>query len=126
MSKKILVVDDEPDILLTVGQALEMSGYEVIKAKDGKECIEKLSGLSNNPDLVLLDIMMPEVSGWDVAAKIKENPQWKGIPIIFLTAKGDTMSIGMGNLAAEDYIVKPFNIKDLKERIDQILKPEEK
>ena len=126
MSKKILVVDDEPDILLTVGQALEMSGYEVLKAKDGDECIQKLNECSSIPDLVLLDIMMPEISGWDVAAKIKENPEWKEIPIVFLTAKGDTMSVGMGNLAAEDYIVKPFNIKDLKARIEQILNPEEK
>jgi two-component system sensor histidine kinase/response regulator len=77
--------------------------------------------LQDKPDLVLLDIMMPEVSGWDVAAKIKENPEWKEIPIVFLTAKGDTMSIGMGNLAAEDYIVKPFDVRDLKERIDKIL-----
>ena len=121
MRKKIMVVDDEPDILFTVGQVLETSGYEVIKAKDGKECIELLNQLSEIPDLVLLDIMMPEISGWDVAAKIKENPRWKEIPIVFLTAKGDIMSIGMGNLTAEDYIVKPFDIKDLKERVDKIL-----
>jgi len=64
---------------------------------------------------------MPDLSGWDVAAKIKENPSWKNIPIIFLTAKGDTMSIGMGNLAAVDYIVKPFDVRDLQERIEKIL-----
>jgi len=121
MPKKIMVVDDEPDILFTVGQVLETSGYEVVKAKDGKECIELLSNMDTFPDLVLLDIMMPEISGWDVAAKIKENPSWTGIPIVFLTAKGDTMSIGMGNLAAEDYIVKPFDIKDLQERVKGIL-----
>ena len=119
MARKIMVVDDEPDILFTVGQMLEMSGYEVIKVSDGKECLEKLEETS--PDLVLLDIMMPEISGWDVAAKIKENPKWNGIPIVFLTAKGDTMSIGMGGLASEDYIVKPFDIKDLKARIEKIL-----
>lgn len=122
MNKVIMVVDDEPDILLTVGQMLEMSGYQVIKAKDGVECINKLNELGTIPDLVLLDIMMPDLSGWDVAAKIKENPAWKEIPIVFLTAKGDIMSIGMGNLAAEDYIVKPFDIKDLKERIEKIIK----
>jgi DNA-binding response OmpR family regulator len=121
MGKVIMVVDDEPDILVTVGQMLEMSGYTVVKAKDGIECINKLNELESKPDLVLLDIMMPDLSGWDVAAKIKENPSWRNIPIIFLTAKGDTMSIGMGNLAAEDYIVKPFDIKDLKERVDNVL-----
>ena len=122
MNKVIMVVDDEPDILLTVEQMLQMSGYNVIKAKDGIECINTLNDLSTNPDLVLLDIMMPDLSGWDVAAKIKENPKWKEIPIVFLTAKGDTMSVGMGNLAAEDYIVKPFDVKDLKERVDKILR----
>ena len=119
MAKKIMVVDDEPDILFTVGQMLEISGYEVIKATDGKDCLNKLNEVI--PDLVLLDIMMPEISGWDVAAKIKENPKWKHIPIVFLTAKGDTMSIGMGNMASEDYIVKPFDINDLRIRVEKIL-----
>ena len=121
MSKRIMVVDDEPDILLTVGQMLEMSGFEIIRAKDGNECINKLHESQSNPDLILLDIMMPNVSGWDVAARIKENPKWKNIPIVFLTAKGDTMSIGMGGLAAEDYIVKPFDVKDLVLRVKKIL-----
>ena len=121
MSKIIMVVDDEPDILFTVGQMLEMSGYEVIKATDGKQCLEKLNDLPDNPDLILLDIMMPDVSGWDVAAKIKENPKWSSIPIVFLTAKGDTMSIGMGGMASEDYIVKPFDVKDLMVRVNKVL-----
>lgn len=119
MAKKIMVVDDEPDILLSVGQMLEMNGYEVIKVSDGKKCLDELEKCT--PDLVLLDIMMPEISGWDVAAKIKENPKWDNIPIVFLTAKGDTMSIGMGGLASEDYIVKPFDIADLKARVEKIL-----
>ena len=121
MSKKIMVVDDEPDILTTVGQMLEMSGYEVIRAIDGKECLKKLNESTTNPDLIVLDIMMPDVSGWDVAAKIKENPEWRNIPIVFLTAKGDTMSIGMGGIVSEDYIVKPFDVKDLIIRIQKIL-----
>ena len=121
MSKKILVVDDEPDILLTVGQMLEMSGYEVVRAKDGNECIDKMNEFETDPDLIILDIMMPNISGWDVAAKLKENPKWKDIPIVFLTAKGDTMSVGMGGLAAVDYIVKPFDIKDLVVRVKNIL-----
>jgi len=121
MSKKILVVDDEPDILFTVGQMLEMNGYDVEKAQNGTECIDKLNKLEKCPDLIILDIMMPEVSGWDTAAKIKERQEWCNIPIIFLTAKADTMSIGMGNLSAEDYIVKPFDIEDLKIRVDRIL-----
>jgi len=122
MTKKILIVDDEPDILFTVGQMLEMNGYEIEKAQNGKECIDKLNKLDKCPDLIILDIMMPGVSGWDAAAKIKDCEKWCNIPIIFLTAKGDTMSIGMGNLSAEDYIVKPFDIEDLKKRVDKILK----
>lgn len=121
MRKKILIVDDEPDILFTLTQILEASGYEVITARDGKECIALLSQMQKYPDLVLLDIMMPEVSGWDVAAQIKEHHEWRKIPIVFLTAKGDVMSIGMGHLSAEDYIVKPFDIKDLKERIEKVI-----
>ena len=116
-----MVVDDEPDILTTVGQMLEMSGFDVIRANSGKECIKKLTQSPANPDLIVLDIMMPEVSGWDVAAKIKENPRWNKIPIVFLTAKGDVMSIGMGGMTSEDYIVKPFDIKDLIDRIKKIL-----
>ncbi len=119
MTKKIMIVDDEPDILFTVGQMLEMSGYEVIKAVDGPDCLKKLGEM--RPDLVLLDIMMPGMSGWDVAAKIKENPQWSNIPIVFVTAKGDAMSVGMGSMAAEDYITKPFDIMDLKTRVERVL-----
>ena len=61
------------------------------------------------------------MSGWDVAARIKQNPKWSEIPIVFLTAKGDNMSKGMGSMTAEDYITKPFDIKDLKNRVDKIL-----
>ncbi len=121
MSKTILLVDDEPDILFSIAQTLEIFGYKVIKAKNGQECIEKLCEMEDNPELVLLDIMMPEISGWDVAAKIKDNPNWKKIPIVFLTAKGDSMTRAMGNLSAVDYIVKPFDIKDLKQRLEKIL-----
>jgi len=121
MSKKIMVVDDEPDILSTVGQMLELSGFEVIRAPDGKECLKILSESNTFPDLIVLDIMMPDLSGWDVAAQLKENPKWNNIPIVFLTAKGDTMSVGMGGMASVDYIVKPFDVKDLITRIQKIL-----
>jgi len=120
MSKKIMIVDDEEDIRISVGQIFEISGYEVTKAKDGNDCINKLE--RETPDIVILDIMMPGMSGWDVAARIKENPKWNDIPIVFLTAKGDEMSIGMGGLASEEYIVKPFNIVELKEKVERILK----
>jgi DNA-binding response OmpR family regulator len=119
MSKKIMIVDDEEDIRTSVGQIFEISGYEVTKAEDGNDCINKLE--RETPDIVILDIMMPGMNGWDVAARIKENPKWNDIPIVFLTAKGDEMSIGMGGLASEEYIVKPFNIVELKEKVERIL-----
>ena len=119
MSKKIMIVDDEKDIRVSVGQIFEVSGYEVIKAVDGNDCLNKLE--RGIPDLVILDIMMPGMNGWDVAARIKENSKWSEIPIVFLTAKGDEMSIGMGRLASEEYVVKPFDIIKLKERVEGIL-----
>ncbi len=119
MPKKVMVVDDEEDIRISVGQVLEICGYEVIKAENGADCLQKLAqGL---PDLVILDIMMPGMSGWDVAARIKEHDSWGKVPIVFLTAKGDEMSVGMGGLASEEYIVKPFDVVKLKESIQKIL-----
>jgi len=72
--------------------------------------------------LVVLDIMMPGMSGWDVAARIKESPKWKSIPIVFLTVVSDTMSQGIGRMAAEDYIVKPFDKDVLIKRVNALLK----
>lgn len=119
MSKRVMVVDDEEDIRTSVGQVLEICGYEVIKAENGADCLKQLEqGL---PDLVILDIMMPGMSGWDVAAHMKENEKWNTVPIVFLTAKGDDMSIGMGGLASEEYIVKPFDVVKLMECVDRIL-----
>ena len=101
MSKVVMIVDDEQDIVTSVGQVLEANGYKVIQAIGGKECLIKLHEAT--PDLVLLDIMMPEMSGWDVAAKIKENPAWNAIPIIFLTARdNDFDSISGLRLGADD------------------------
>jgi len=117
--KKILVVDDEPDVRLSISQVLELSGYTVVQAVNGVDCLDKLQ--ETVPDLIVLDIMMPKMNGWDVAAQIKGHPKWKDIPIVFLTAKGDDVSIGMGNLAAVDYIVKPFDIMDFMQRIEKIL-----
>jgi DNA-binding response OmpR family regulator len=121
MPKKVMVVDDEEDIRISVSQILEIFGYEVIKAENGADCLEKLE--QELPDLVILDIMMPGMNGWDVAACIKENTKWSAIPIVFLTAKGDDMSVGMGGLASEEYIVKPFDVVKLKECVERILHP---
>lgn len=122
MPQCIMIVDDEEDIRYSVGQIFQASGYEVITAKDGNDCLSKLN--EKIPDIVILDIMMPGMNGWDVAARIKENDQWNHIPIVFLTAKGDELSIGFGGLASEEYIVKPFDILHLKEAVENVLTKE--
>jgi CheY-like chemotaxis protein len=122
MVKTILVVDDYDDIVLSVKHVLEdgTKEYQVVGVDSGEKCLQVLQG-DHLPDLILLDIMMPKMSGWDVAAKIKQNDRWNAIPIVFLTAVGDDMSTGVGRLASADYIVKPFDIIKLKESIKRIL-----
>jgi CheY-like chemotaxis protein len=123
MVKTILVVDDYIDIVVSVKQVLEdpTGEFRVIAADSGEKCLQLLEQTTPLPDLILLDIMMPGMSGWDVAARIKQNDRWRNVPIIFLTAKGDEMSIGIGHLASEDYIIKPFDIIKLKESVKRIL-----
>jgi len=123
MVKTILVVDDYSDIVVSVKQVLENTTgeYRVISADSGEKCLQILQQVTTLPDLILLDIMMPGMSGWDVAARIKQNDRWRDVPIVFLTAKGDEMSVGIGHLASEDYIVKPFDIMKLKECVKRIL-----
>lgn len=123
--KKIIVVDDEKttvELLITV---LENEGYQVSGAYNGLDCLEKIKK-EGIPDLIILDIMMPEMNGWDAAATIKINPKYKDIPIIFLTAKSDTASKNMGRITAEYYIEKPFEVSNLVERIDEVLSQKKK
>lgn len=122
MAKTILVVDDYLDILLSIKSILEDSTgeYQVIGVDSGEKCLQMLQE-NKLPDLILLDIMMPGLNGWDVAARIKENEKWSNVPIVFLTAVGDDMSAGIGQLVSEDYIVKPFDIVKLKECVKRIL-----
>jgi CheY-like chemotaxis protein len=122
MVKTILVVDDYTDIILSVKSVLEDSTgeYQVIGVDSGEKCLQMLKE-NHLPDLILLDVMMPGLNGWDVAARIKENEKWSNVPIVFLTAVGDEMSAGIGRLASEDYIVKPFDIMKLKDCVRRIL-----
>ena len=119
--KLILVVDDNEDLIYSVKEGLmSMSkDYDVIGVQSGRKCLELLK--SKTPELILLDIMMPGMDGWDVCAKVKANKKTEKIPIVFLTAKTDQISKSMGRLASEDYIEKPFDMKDLKKRIDAII-----
>lgn len=121
-NKTILLVDDNPDLLFSVKKGIESLGddYKVVTAESGKKCLQLLKKFK--PDLILLDIMMPGIDGWDTCAKVKEDKKTQDIPIVFLTAKTDPISENMGRLASEDYITKPFEMKDLKRRIDSVIK----
>ena len=122
MVKTILVVDDESSVAYTVKTGLESldDSYNVITLNGGKECLQYLKN-NQKPDIILLDIMMPEMTGWETYDKIKENSSWNSIPIIFLTARTDEIARRTGNFLAEDYIEKPAKIPEIKQRIDTIL-----
>jgi len=120
--KKILVVDDEKDQLFVIEQAfkeLYSDEYEVISARSGKECLKILQ--KQIPDVIVLDLMMPQMNGWEVFDKLKENPKWRSIPVIILTARTDGFAERAGELIAEDYIKKPIDMEEFKSRIDMVL-----
>jgi DNA-binding response OmpR family regulator len=122
MSKRrsVLVVDDEPNILLSLQFLMKKAGYEVRTAKDGDEALAELAKAA--PDLVLLDVMMPKRDGFDVCQKIRSNPNWKDVRIIMLTARGRPIEREKGlALGADDYITKPFSTKAVIERVESIL-----
>jgi two-component system, OmpR family, alkaline phosphatase synthesis response regulator PhoP len=121
MSKgKILVVDDEIYIVHILDFSLGMEGYEVITALDGEQALERLQ--VERPDLIVLDIMMPKLDGYEVCKAIKSNPDTRHIPVILLSAKGRNVDQKMGfDVGADDYITKPFSPRKLVERINQLL-----
>jgi CheY-like chemotaxis protein len=121
--KKIMLVDDEKDqiyFIKTSFESLYGKDYMIIPAESGEKCFELLES-QELPHLILLDIMMPNMNGWEVFDRIRANPAWKGIPIIFLTARTDEFAEHAGALIADDYIKKPIEIKELKARIDTVL-----
>jgi len=123
MVKKIMVVDDEPSVVFTVKHGLEKldADYQVTGVDSGKKCLELLEQ-NQIPDLIILDIMMPEMSGWETLKRIKENLKWKNIPVVFLSARTDHVAKHAGGFLGEDYIDKPFKVPELRQRIEKILK----
>jgi len=121
MSKgKILVVDDEIYIVHILDFSLGMEGYEVVTALDGEAALEKVK--VEKPDLIVLDIMMPKLDGYEVCKTIKANAATQNIPVILLSAKGRNADQKMGfDVGADDYITKPFSPRKLVERINQLL-----
>lgn len=121
MKNKILLVDDDVDIGFTVDLTLSNSGYEIKHVKSGEECIDLLEKTDYKPNLILLDIMMPGMNGWEVYRKLKENPGLDKIPIVFLTARIDRTAENAGSFLGDDYIEKPYDPEDLKRRLEKIL-----
>ena len=118
--KKILIADDEHKIIMTLEYAFRKAGYEVFIARDGSEVLELLK--TETPDLILLDIMMPNVDGYTTLAEIKKDKNLSGIKIILLSAKTGEADIKKGmDLGADDYITKPYSIKKLTERVEELL-----
>jgi len=110
--KTILIADDEPNIVISLEYLLEHDGYQVQVARDGQEALDAIA--RQPPDLVLLDVMLPRVSGFDVCQKIRENPAWQHVRIVMLTAKGREVEMTKGlALGAHAYITKPFSTKEL-------------
>ncbi|MBI5748285.1 MAG: response regulator [Nitrospinae bacterium] len=121
MPVKILIVDDEEDILTLLEYNLEKAGFEVISAKDGPEAIELTK--KKSPELVILDIMLPSMEGTEVCKVIKRDNTTSHIPIIMLTAKGEEVDRIVGlELGADDYITKPFSPRELVLRVKAVLK----
>jgi len=119
---KVLVVDDDPGIVKVIGIILSTHGHEVIKAHNGNEGLE-LAG-REKPDVILLDIMMPDIDGYEVIKRLKGNPDTAQIPVIFVTAKTTPDAIQQGrSLGAAAYIIKPFNPETLLEKINEACKP---
>ena len=120
MPRRILIVDDEPNIVASLEFLMRGDDYEVRVARDGEEALVLAAGF--HPDLVLLDAMMPQRSGFEVCRKIREDPALRNVKIVMLTAKGREIDQKLGReVGANDYITKPFSPNKLIERVQAIL-----
>jgi two-component system alkaline phosphatase synthesis response regulator PhoP len=119
MQKKILVVDDEKGIVGTLKLSLESDDYNVVVAFTGDGAIRKAH--SEVPDLILLDLMLPDMTGYEICNKLRKDPATRSIPIIMLTGLGETGRIAGLDLGADDYITKPFDLNELKAKIRNVL-----
>ncbi len=120
MTKKVLIADDEPNIVTSLEFLLEHNGYDVRVAHDGQEVLDQLP--EYQPDLILLDVMMPVRNGFEICQTIRANPEWRDMKIVMLTAKGRDIEATKGlALGADAYVTKPFSTKDLVERVKELL-----
>ena len=122
--KTVLIVDDELSILVPLQFLMEKEGYVAKLAQSGKEALEKISDL--RPDLILLDIMLPDLDGYEIYQMIRQRPEWSSIRIIFLTAKNREADMAKGlAMGADAYITKPFSNTQLIEKIRELIGPGE-
>ena len=120
MANKILVVDDEPNIVLSLEFLMRQAGFQVRTASDGEAALAAVA--AETPDLVLLDVMMPRKNGYEVCQAIRANPDCKGVRIIMLTAKGREVEREKGRaLGADAYSTKPFSTQEVVERVRELL-----
>jgi len=118
--KKILLVDDEPNIIMSLEYTFKKNNYEVFIARDGQEALEILK--TNYPDVIILDIMMPMVDGYATLEHIKKDTNLKHTKVIFLSAKNKTSDIEKGlNLGADAYMTKPFSIKNVVDKVFELV-----
>lgn len=120
MSKTLLIADDEPNIVISVEYLMKREGFEVLVAGDGEEALTKIR--QHRPDIVLLDVMMPKMSGFDVCQAVRADPALAGVRILMLTAKGRDTEVAKGlALGADVYMTKPFSTRELVEKVRQLV-----
>ena len=120
MSKNVLIVDDEPNIVISLEFLMEQAGYTTAVARTGDEALACIADFA--PDLILLDVMLPGMSGFDICQTVRQTPAWQHIKIIMLTAKGRDVEVSKGlALGANAYITKPFSTKALMAEVQEQL-----
>ncbi len=123
MSRKVLVVEDEANIVDSLSFLMKQAGFEVLVARDGDTAIRMMQ--RRPADLVLLDLMLPRRDGYEVCREIRSNPEWASVRIIMLTARGRDLDRRKGmQLGADAYITKPFSTRDIVARVQDMLSPE--
>ncbi len=120
MSQRVLIVDDEPNIVISVEFLMKREGFEVSVARDGEEALECIR--ADRPDLVVLDVMMPKLNGFEVCERVRADPELAATLILILTAKGREVEMKKGlSLGADAYVAKPFSTRDLVEKVKSLL-----
>ena len=120
-SARIAYVDDDLELRTVVAQFLEEEGYEVLLAADGEEGLAMI--ITEQPDLVILDVMMPKQNGWEVTKSLRANPQWNSLPILMLTGIGATLNEMTAPLyGATDHLDKPFEFDELLDKVEALLR----